>query len=176
MSRDSAPPVATWLIDRVLPESDREAIHWGQVCRSIPQMFWSSKGGALAAHDRRRCGCLRRREHGRIPRDGGDFGSACSGRPPVYGCQPIVWSRDGRAGRILRRADSAGRGTCRRHDCGDRHCHSIRDNEAECAALVRSHLPGLWPIGGVGWWNCVSRQTYRSGGVTGHARCERRSG
>jgi hypothetical protein len=57
--------IATWLLERVLPERDREAIlgdlieeyelrarstrpwtvsrwYWGQVCRSIPRMVWGS--------------------------------------------------------------------------------------------------------------------------------------
>jgi hypothetical protein len=63
MRRDLPPRVATWLIGRILPERDREAVlgdlveeyavrvrsetratvsrwYWGQVCRSTPQMLW----------------------------------------------------------------------------------------------------------------------------------------
>ena len=65
MSHHSPSPMATWLLERVLPERDREAIlgdlieeyelrarsttrwivsrwYWGQVCRSIPRMVWGS--------------------------------------------------------------------------------------------------------------------------------------
>lgn len=65
MSHHSASHMATWLLERVLPERDREAIlgdlieeyelrarsttpwmvsrwYWGQVCRSIPRMVWGS--------------------------------------------------------------------------------------------------------------------------------------
>ena len=65
MSHHSRTPMATWLLERVLPERDREAIlgdlieeyelrarsttpwmvsrwYWGQVCRSIPRMVWGS--------------------------------------------------------------------------------------------------------------------------------------
>ena len=65
MSHHSPAPMATWLLERVLPERDREAIlgdlieeyelrarsttpwmvsrwYWGQVCRSIPRMVWGS--------------------------------------------------------------------------------------------------------------------------------------
>jgi hypothetical protein len=63
VSHHSPSPVATWLLERVLPERDQEAIlgdlieeyelrarsttppkvsrwYWGQVCRSIPRMVW----------------------------------------------------------------------------------------------------------------------------------------
>lgn len=65
MSHHSPAPMATWLVERVLPERDREAIvgdlieeyelrarstapwmvsrwYWGQVCRSIPRIVWGS--------------------------------------------------------------------------------------------------------------------------------------
>jgi hypothetical protein len=63
MTRHSPSPVASWLLGRVLPERDRDAVlgdlfeeyalrarsakpstvsrwYWGQVCRSIPRMVW----------------------------------------------------------------------------------------------------------------------------------------
>ena len=65
MSHHSPSPMATWLVERVLPERDREAIlgdlieeyelrarstipwmvsrwYWGQVGRSVPRMVWGS--------------------------------------------------------------------------------------------------------------------------------------
>lgn len=65
MSQHSPSPTATWLLQRVLPERDRDAIlgdlieecelrarsttpwmvsrwYWGQACRSIPRMVWGS--------------------------------------------------------------------------------------------------------------------------------------
>jgi hypothetical protein len=65
VSQHSPSPAASWLLERLLPERDREAIlgdlieeyelrtqsttpwmvsrwYWGQVCRSIPRMTWGS--------------------------------------------------------------------------------------------------------------------------------------
>jgi len=65
VSHHSPAPMATWLLERVLPERDQAAIlgdlieeyelrarsttpwmvsrwYWGQVCRSIPRMVWGS--------------------------------------------------------------------------------------------------------------------------------------
>jgi hypothetical protein len=65
VSRHSRIPLATWLLERVLPERDREAIlgdlieeyelrarssarwmvfrwYWGQACRSVPRIVWGS--------------------------------------------------------------------------------------------------------------------------------------
>lgn len=65
MSQRTPSPAATWLLQRVLPERDREAIlgdlieeyelrarsttplmvsrwYWGQACRSIPRMTWGA--------------------------------------------------------------------------------------------------------------------------------------
>jgi hypothetical protein len=116
---------------------------------------------SLAQHRRRRNRCVHSCGNDRIRqrRGNGEAGQPCW--TGISRSQRDSRSRDDGAWRIFSSVDSAHGGNCPRGDCVHRHCRSIRDDEGQCAALVRAHLPNLWPSGGVGWWNSLSRQTYR---------------
>jgi hypothetical protein len=131
----------------------------------------------LARHRRRRNRCVHSCGNDRIRRPGGNGEAAQPWWTGISRSQRDSRSRDVGAWRIFSRVDSAGGGNCPRSHCDPRHCRFIRDDEGQCAALVRARLPGLWPSGGVGWWNSLSYQTYRPGCVVRDGQgCERRSG
>lgn len=184
MSGDVPPRLATWLLSRLLPERDRDAVlgdlveeyalrlrsaspstvsrwYWGQVYRSIPPVL--------------ACTIRRGRWLGTIAVAGAvylviyirsrwpawlRFLRLLGLDAPLRLLSVIVGLTTNGARRILRRVAAPASGHCSRGDCRDCCCDC---HERRCAALVPVRLPRRRSIGGVGGWDALPQQAHEVG-------------
>ena len=180
MNPQALPQVAKWLLERLLPEKDRNTIVgdlieesalrartstriatawwcWGQVARSIPLgtvVRLSTRPLARYSGRGNRSVCLRQRH--RIREHGRYLENVSSGRSVGHRSQRHRWSGDDGARRICCGRDSSRR----RAGSGRNHPHSyrsaVRDNAEQRSILVRADIPHRWTASGARGWTVES--------------------